>query len=151
MQTFLPYPSFVESARVLDNKRLGKQRVEAWQILQILTGKSRGWRNHPAVTMWEGSEGVLVKYGVAVCVEWVRRGFTDSMLSRFQDVVALDALSPLSYEYPDWFARKDFHAAHRSVLLAKNQAHYSQFGWTEAPAVRGADGKWPYVWPEATT
>lgn len=29
MQTFLPYFSFIESAKVLDNKRLGKQRVEA--------------------------------------------------------------------------------------------------------------------------
>ena len=36
MQTFLPYPSFVESAKALDNKRLGKQRVEAYQILKTL-------------------------------------------------------------------------------------------------------------------
>lgn len=28
MQTFLPYPDFVESASVLDRQRLGKQRVE---------------------------------------------------------------------------------------------------------------------------
>ena len=35
MQTFLPSPNFTESARILDNKRLGKQRVEAKQILQI--------------------------------------------------------------------------------------------------------------------
>ncbi|MFN7881952.1 MAG: pyrimidine dimer DNA glycosylase/endonuclease V, partial [bacterium] len=33
MQTFLPSPSFAESARILDNKRLGKQRVECKQIL----------------------------------------------------------------------------------------------------------------------
>lgn len=26
MQTFLPFPDFKQSARVLDNKRLGKQR-----------------------------------------------------------------------------------------------------------------------------
>ena len=36
MQTFLPYPSFEQSARVLDNRRLGKQRVECLQILQAL-------------------------------------------------------------------------------------------------------------------
>ena len=29
MQTFLPFPQFVESARVLDRQRLGKQRAEA--------------------------------------------------------------------------------------------------------------------------
>lgn len=36
MQTFLPYPSFELSARVLDDKRLGKQRVECLQILKAL-------------------------------------------------------------------------------------------------------------------
>ena len=36
MQTFLPYKDFRKSAQVLDYKRLGKQRVEAWQIYQTL-------------------------------------------------------------------------------------------------------------------
>jgi hypothetical protein len=36
MQTFLPYPDFAKSAAVLDNKRLGKQRVECLQILTAL-------------------------------------------------------------------------------------------------------------------
>ena len=35
MQTFLPYPDFVKSAQCLDYRRLGKQRVEAKQILEI--------------------------------------------------------------------------------------------------------------------
>jgi hypothetical protein len=38
IQTFLPYPDFEESAAVLDMKRLGKQRVENLQIIQVLTG-----------------------------------------------------------------------------------------------------------------
>jgi len=33
MQTFLPYPDFLQSLQSLDNKRLGKQRVETFQIL----------------------------------------------------------------------------------------------------------------------
>lgn len=37
MQTFLPYANFEASAKVLDYKRLGKQRVEAKQILEINT------------------------------------------------------------------------------------------------------------------
>jgi lipopolysaccharide biosynthesis regulator YciM len=36
----MPYPSFVESAKCLDNKRLGKQRVEVLQILQALKSKN---------------------------------------------------------------------------------------------------------------
>ena len=47
MQTFLPYPDFRESLESLDYKRLGKQRVEAWQIYQIVSGKRTkgGWIN----------------------------------------------------------------------------------------------------------
>ena len=39
VNTFLPYPDFVKSAKALDYKRLGKQRVEAWQILRALRGE----------------------------------------------------------------------------------------------------------------
>ena len=34
MQTFLPYADFAQSAKALDPKRLGKQRVETIQIVQ---------------------------------------------------------------------------------------------------------------------
>ena len=44
MQTFLPYPSFYFSAKSLDNKRLGKQRVEVLQILKTLSfGPYQQW------------------------------------------------------------------------------------------------------------
>ena len=36
MMTFLPFPEFDKSAQCLDNKRLGCQRIEAWQIYQTL-------------------------------------------------------------------------------------------------------------------
>jgi hypothetical protein len=49
MQTFLPYESYARSAAVLDRQRLGKQRVEAMQILRVLAGETAGWGNHPAV------------------------------------------------------------------------------------------------------
>jgi len=35
MQTFLPYESFEKSAEVLDNKRLGKQREEILDGIDI--------------------------------------------------------------------------------------------------------------------
>ena len=37
MQTFTPYSDFQASARALDNKRLGKQRVEVIQIVRAIT------------------------------------------------------------------------------------------------------------------
>jgi len=42
MQTFLPYPDFERSARVLDVKRLGEQRVECIQVLRGLVRKDPG-------------------------------------------------------------------------------------------------------------
>ncbi len=55
MQTFLPSANPVTSARLLDSKRLNKQILECYQILNVLSGKSKGggWRNHPAVLMWK--------------------------------------------------------------------------------------------------
>ena len=36
MQTFLPFADFAASAAVLDDRRLGKQRVETLQVLRAL-------------------------------------------------------------------------------------------------------------------
>lgn len=41
MQTFLPYPDFKKSLQALDYRRLGKQRVEAYQIIRFLKATSQ--------------------------------------------------------------------------------------------------------------
>src|SRR4051812_49729457 len=79
MQTFLPYPDFAESAAALDSKRLGKQRVEALQVLRALTRPAYGWKRHPAVRMWAGCAEGVGAYGVAVCLEWISRGGADTV------------------------------------------------------------------------
>ena len=48
MQTFLPYRDFYQSAKVLDQKRLGKQRVEVLQLLnsiKCIAWKERGYKD----------------------------------------------------------------------------------------------------------
>ena len=62
MQTFLPYASFTDSLKALDNKRLGKQRVEAMQVLKALHIPDYGWRHHPCVKMWNGYDKALCDY-----------------------------------------------------------------------------------------
>ena len=59
MQTFLPYPDFAASTAVLDDVRLGKQGVEAYQIVRTLLEIASGWRHHPAVRMWRGHTDAL--------------------------------------------------------------------------------------------
>ena len=130
MQTFLPYPDIVDSMIVLDNKRLGKQRVEAYQIYKALTTESYGWKNHPATLMWKGYESGLVYYMNSAIAEWVRRGFNNSMLRMDVYPIVL----------PPWFGDDRVHSSHRSNLLRKDPAHYSQFGWSESNNI-------PYFWP----
>lgn len=144
MQTFLPYPSFAESARCLDNKRLGKQRVEAKQIYLALTDASYGWQNHPAVRMWRGYHITLAAYGEAICAEWVWRGFNDSLRLFFINLVVEGDLSSGAGMSPPWLGDPTFHASHRSNLLRKDPVHYSRFGWTEPPDL-------PYIWPDPAT
>lgn len=134
MQTFVPYPDFSESARVLDRQRLGKQRVETLQLLKALAGETKGWVNHPAAQMWRGHENALVHYGIAVCDEWTARGYKDSCREK---IAAYGCGAPLVM--PSWWGREDVHASHRSNLLRKDAKHYGQFGWNEPDNME-------YVW-----
>lgn len=139
MQTFLPLPSFTDSASVLDDKRLGKQRVEAWQIATALDGGG-GWSRHPATLMWSGWRPALLRYGLVVCLEWISRGHSDQMGERFDDALRHAERQGLGIWMPPWFGRPDFHASHRSNLLRKDPAWYGRLGWAESPDL-------PYVWP----
>src|SRR3954454_1639951 len=78
VQTFLPYPDPRASAAVLDDSRLGKQRVETFQVLRALTWPQYGWKHHPVVKMWRGFVPALVAYGLATVDEWRARGRADA-------------------------------------------------------------------------
>lgn len=161
MQTFLPYAStdFTLSAKVLDNLRLNKQTVEAWQILLVLWEldpageyrKPRGWVNHPATKMWRGHEFLLYQYIIAMTNEWIDRGF--------KTVVGTKASATLmsAYEHglfnvvqqkPYWMEDQEMFesmaSSHRRALLSKNYEYYSQFGWAEDEGV--APEIYEYVW-----
>lgn len=136
MQTFLPLPNFAESARTLDNRRLGKQRVETLQILNALTNPNYGWQNHPAVKMWRGHVPHLVIYGLAICDEWRNRGFNDTCAEKISKFMP----DGENFDPPRWLGNEPFHASHRSNLLRKDPDHYRKFGWTDGPDL-------PYVWP----
>jgi hypothetical protein len=130
MQTFLPYADFQKSAECLDNKRLGKQRVEAMQILNVLHGKSKGWQHHPAVKMWQGYEDSLSYYLRCMIQEWLKRGYKNTIPIPQRVEVVL----------PAFVGSIKFHRSHQSNLLRKDKAHYSQFKWKVPDDL-------PYVWP----
>ncbi len=133
MQTFLPYSNFEKTAKVLDSKRLGKQRVEAFQILNILLDRTqtKGWRNHPAIIMWKGYENALKDYLNTCIREWKKRGYKNTM--KFEKIKGKIIM-------PFWMGNRKFHKSHKSNLLRKNSLHYSKFNWNVQDDL-------PYIWP----
>ena len=132
----MPYDDYKFSAQTLDNKRLGKQRVETWQILQALRGQTKGWVNHPATRMWENCEQALIHYGMVISAEWQERGFQDIMYDRFRaEFISLD------YKIPWWLGFDALHTSHQSNLYRKDPNYYKDFAL--------APQNLPYVWCRA--
>ncbi|SDQ11611.1 MSMEG_6728 family protein [Microbacterium sp. cf332] len=145
MQTFLPYPSFAESAAVLDQPRLGKQRVEALQLLRANTVPGYGWRNHPAAKMWRGFLPALTAYGLAMTDVWVAAGHADSVRAQILEFAPeVDGVEQHRLELPPWLGEEAFHLSHRSNLVRKDPTFYRErFG--DVP------DDLPYVWPPDPT
>lgn len=139
MQTFVPFGiNHRLTAESLDYRRLGKQRVEAWQILNTLTGKSSGWASHPAVKMWAGYENALAFYGEVICRQWRSLGYKDTMLFRFSEY--LGGLGWHDILQPTWLFDESITLSHRSNLVRKFPEHYQSL-WPDVP------DDLPYVWP----
>ena len=132
MQTFLPYPIIVLAAEVLDCKRLGKQRVEAMQILNALSSEKSGWHQHPAVRMWRGYENCLKYYANTMIAEWIKRGHENNM----------DAyeIGTSNLENPPWLGDYRLHTSHKCNLLRKMPEYYCAY-WPDL------DPTAPYWWP----
>lgn len=144
VQTFLPYPDFAASAAALDDRRLGKQRVEALQILRALTRAGYGWQHHPAVRMWRGHTEACAAYGLAVCREWTRRGLADTVAASIAaEVPAARGQEELAAAgvLPPWLGDDRVHRSHRVKLLAKDPERYRPLFDDEVPSDAA------YYWP----
>lgn len=141
MQIFLPYADFVKSLQTLDNKRLGKQRVETYQIISAITRRPKldgtpykGWLNHPCTVMWKDYVPALKHYMNCSIQEWISRGFTNTMKTEEVDIDKIIL--------PPFIGNERFHSSHRANLLKKESDFYSKYNWTENPSD-------PYVWLDA--
>ena len=141
MQTFLAYADYKQSAKVLDMKRLGKQRVEVLQLLNSITAIDRGlsikgWKNHPCRKMWQNHKNSLIEYGLAICDEWKSRGYKDTCWEKIH----------CHYDYtksndkPSFIGNEEFHLSHKSMLKQKKPEHYNVI-WPDVPS------NIEYVWP----
>jgi hypothetical protein len=141
MQTFLPYASFVLSAEVLDVTRLGKQRVETFQLLRANTIPDYGWRHHPAAKMWRGHLPALVAYGLAMIDAWTATGRADTVREKILAFAPeVDGLPQDDLDLPSWVGDEAFHLSHRSNLVRKDPEFYR-------PRFGDIPDDLPYIWP----
>jgi hypothetical protein len=148
VQTFLPYADFERSARSLDPKRLGKQRVECIQVVRGLTVPTYGWRHHPAVLMWRGYLEALGRYSLAVCGVWSESGRADTCATTLATDLAGAGVARVRTQeeltaagaLPPWLGDPDLHRSHRSALVRKDPAYYG-------PLFPGVPDDLAYVWP----
>jgi hypothetical protein len=151
MQIFIPLANLAKIFACLDWRRLGKQRVECKQILDIILNRKdiskKGWRNHPAVKMYAPYTEFLKLYFNMCVEEWVRRGYKNNMpkedlsvpedkgkcqfYNSFFTFVFPHCLNVVVY--PNWWGDEEVHSYHRANLIRKDAEYYSQFKWTEAP------------------
>jgi hypothetical protein len=148
VQTFLPHADFEKSARALDPRRLGKQRVEVIQVLRALTRPGYGWANHPAVLMWRGHEEALGRYGLTCCEVWLGLGHGDTCAATIGEDLRAAGVTGVRSQIqlaqagalPPWLGDESLHRSHRSALVRKDPAYYR-------PRFPDVPDDLPYHWP----
>lgn len=164
VNTFLPYPDIKKSAQSLDRERLGKQRLEAYEIILLLeeydrTGviPTKGWSSHPAFRSWLGFTNHLKVYFNFIVREWIERGYKNNMplypidetpyniVQIFYDgsrfVYETDKIN--EYSFPLWVGFPPFYLSHQAALLRKNPQYYKfMYHETLIPFINVG-----YLWP----
>ena len=129
MMTFVTSDDLLECALSLDYKRLGKQRVEGYQIWRTLKGITHGWKNHPAVKMWEGYTCALALYTNTMIMVWKWRGYRNNMklLPHCKDP-----------PFPPWWGWEPLISSHRASLNRKDSFY---------AFIPSEYDKYGYIWP----
>lgn len=151
MITFFPMFGYRASLQSLDDQRLNKQVLECSQIIDTIMDETRGYQNHPAVTMWRENVLSLCNYGAIAALThsdrrgngithrqvWFAQRATEIREGSSAECIADWALTP------PWVGDIWFHRSHRSRLIEKAPLYYN--GWGETPE------SMPYLWPVATS
>lgn len=148
LRTWLPSSTFVTSASVLHDEEVHRVRQHTLFILEVLAGRNQHMKHNPVVTMWRGSELMLVSYGVTMCREWRTRGHDDKLESRIyayaDEALEHAVFSPeANGNKPWWLGNDGFHLSHQSNLVALRPEFYGK-AWPSVPAGL------PMVTPAAT-
>lgn len=145
----------------LDYQRLGKQRVEAKQVIDILeyydehgVMPDQGWTDHKVTKMWKGHTKALKCYFNEVVKYWIKRGYKNNyelyenveceiIRCHFDGKKAIFEKQANKDTFPLWFSFPPFHFSHRAALYMKDSSYYS---YLVDENVRPYIGK-GYLWP----
>eukprot|EP01120_Amphizonella_sp_Union-15-10_P002942 TRINITY_DN13238_c0_g1_i1.p1 TRINITY_DN13238_c0_g1~~TRINITY_DN13238_c0_g1_i1.p1 ORF type:complete len:244 (-),score=41.43 TRINITY_DN13238_c0_g1_i1:77-808(-) len=129
MQIFLPFADFIKSLNALDNQRLGKQRIEAYQIWLAINGLyKKSWGRHPLIRMWKDHE-VALRYYICKCVEIFgsrktkdgKRFFANTKMLENIEKYDLTVKPDEKIIYPSFIGMDEFHDSHKAMLYHKGQ------------------------------
>ena len=115
MQVFI-IGTALETAIVLDKKRLNKQIIECHQILDALNGKL-AWKNHPCTLQYKNHQSWLNNY--MLCLTSYQKG----------DLISAGRYSYLASREKPSFHTEDYFGQMKKRLFTKNKIHYKQ--WAE--------------------
>jgi hypothetical protein len=147
--TFLTHFSYGGTARALDDRRLGNQRIEAWEVFDGLTGGEIIFPGHPVYKMWDGYQFALGIYGMMLCMEWIsHRGCGDKIFWKFKHAIdeIRDDDPSFTYEQPPWLHDTAVLRSHRSNLIRKQQEG-DVSGRDYKKMFKGTPLLMPYIWP----
>lgn len=105
-----------ETAQALDEKRLRKQIIECRQILDALNGKTKAWRNHPAVVQYEGYKPYLMNY--LDCLQLFAKGELEQ---------AKDISDVTDRWFKPLFHTEPYFDSMKRRLYTKDPVHYAQW------------------------
>ena len=103
----------LETAMLLDNKRLNKQCIETKQILDALFGESKAWNKHPATLQYEDHKLWLQMYQ-ACFLAYRKQNFTDAVI-----------YSQLADSVRPPFQTEAFFTQMKRRLFTKHPKHYA--------------------------
>ena len=140
---------------------MGKQRVEAAQIINILEYYDEhgempeaGWTNHKATQMWKGHTKALKHYFNETVKFWIKRGFKNNyelyedveceiINCEFDGTTAIFEKDADENTFPLWFSFPPFHYSHRAALYMKDPNYYSDFFSKNIERYIGNGYLWP--------
>ncbi len=112
--TLVPHTSFEETAVSLPDKDLKLMRVVSLRVLRVLTCGRNPNLNRAglrSVNLWQGHTQALIRYGMAIARELVRRGYRDTSMEEFQSHFVRELVTK-----PQWVFWPRLRMSHRAYI-----------------------------------